>query len=107
MREIVAEDNVSAGKGALLTADVVSHLAWIGKTVGPVLDEVRKSLHLAELRKVSADIARIGQLVTYLSKDRSSLTCRFDMLCNICISTRSTQEACARSCSFYGAHAAT
>lgn len=57
MREIVAEDNVSAGKGALLTADVVSHLAWIGRTVGPVLDEVRKALHLAKLRKVSANIA--------------------------------------------------
>ena len=54
MREIVAEDNVSAGKGAVLTASVVSHLAWIGETVGPVLDEVRKALHLSKLRKVSA-----------------------------------------------------
>lgn len=58
MREIVVEDNVSAGKGALLTANVVSHLAWIGKTVGPVLDEVRKALHLAKLRKVNANIAQ-------------------------------------------------
>ena len=67
MREIVAEDNVSAGKGPLLTADVVSHLAWIGRTVGPVLDEVRKSLHLAKLRKVSANIVRIGHIVTFLT----------------------------------------
>lgn len=58
MREIVAEDDVSAGKGALLTASVVSHLSWIGNTVGPVLDEVRKTLHLAKLRKVSANIEK-------------------------------------------------
>ncbi|CAM9411475.1 unnamed protein product, partial [Laminaria digitata] len=55
MREVVAEDDVSAGKGALLTPDVVHHLAWIGKTVGPVLDEVRKAVHLAKLRKVTLD----------------------------------------------------
>lgn len=52
MREVVAEDDASAGKGASLSADVVSHLTWIGKTVGPVLDGVRKAVHLAALQKV-------------------------------------------------------
>ena len=52
MRQFVAEDDASAGKGVPLTADVVEHLTWIGNTVGPVLDEVRKAIHLTTLRKV-------------------------------------------------------
>lgn len=52
MRQVVAEDDASAGKGVPLTAEVVEHLTWIGKTVGPVLDEVRKAIHLTDLAKV-------------------------------------------------------
>lgn len=52
MRQVVAEDDASAGKGVPLTAEVVEHLTWIGKTVGPVLDEVRKVVHLTDLAKV-------------------------------------------------------
>lgn len=52
MRQLVAQDDASAGKGVPLTIDVVEHLTWIGKTVGPVLDEVRKSIHLATLKQV-------------------------------------------------------
>lgn len=54
MRQFVAQDDASAGKGIPLTVDVVEHLTWIGKTVGPVLDEVRKSIHLTALTKVRA-----------------------------------------------------
>lgn len=52
MRQFVAQDDSSAGKGVPLTVDVVEHLTWIGTTVGPVLDEARKSIHLAALTKV-------------------------------------------------------
>ena len=52
MRQFVAEDDARAGKGIPLTADVVQHLTWIGSTVGPVLDEVRKAIHLKLLSKV-------------------------------------------------------
>lgn len=52
MRDIVSEDDSSAGKGTLLTDEVVTHLKWIGKTVGPVIDQVRKAVHLTNLRKV-------------------------------------------------------
>ncbi len=52
MRQFVAEDDTSTGKGVPLTAGVVEHLTWIGNTVGPVLDEVRKSIHLTALGKV-------------------------------------------------------
>lgn len=52
MSDVVAEDNASAGAGSSLTADVITHLAWVGKTVGPVFDGVRKSVHLAALQKV-------------------------------------------------------
>ncbi|CAM9191404.1 unnamed protein product, partial [Ectocarpus sp. 13 AM-2016] len=53
MRQVVAEDDASTGKGVPLTAEVVEHLTWIGKTVGPVLDEVRKAIHLTDLAKVT------------------------------------------------------
>lgn len=53
MRQFVAEDDASASKGVPLTADVVEHLTWIGKTVGPVVDEVRKAVHLTALTKVT------------------------------------------------------
>lgn len=52
MRQFIAEDDASAGKGIPLTGDVVQHLTWIGNTVGPVLDEVRKAIHLTSLSKV-------------------------------------------------------
>lgn len=55
MRQFVAEDDASAGKGIPLTADVVQHLTWIGSTVGPVLDEVRKAIHISSLSKVRAN----------------------------------------------------
>lgn len=54
MRQFVAEEDASAGKGIPLTADVVQHLTWIGSTVGPVLDEVRKAIHLNSLSMVRA-----------------------------------------------------
>lgn len=55
MRQFIAEDDASAGKGVSLTSDVAQHLAWIGSTVGPVLDEVRKAIHLNSLSKVRAN----------------------------------------------------
>ena len=54
MRQFIAEDDASAGKGIPLTADVVQHLTWIGSTVGPVLDEVRKAIRLNSLSMVRA-----------------------------------------------------
>lgn len=54
MLEVIAEDDISTGKCASLTAGVVAHLTWIGKTVGPVLDEVKKAAQLATLEKVRA-----------------------------------------------------
>lgn len=55
MHQFIAEDDASAGSGVPLTADVVQHLTWIGNTVGPVLDEVRKAIHLNSLSKVRAN----------------------------------------------------
>lgn len=52
MRDIVSEDDSSAGKGTSLTAEVMTHLTWIGKTVGPVIDQVRKAVRLTNLKKV-------------------------------------------------------
>lgn len=52
MRDVVAEDDVSAGKGAYLDADVVDHLIWVGESVGPVLDKVRKAVNVINLRQV-------------------------------------------------------
>lgn len=54
IHEVIAEDDSSVGKGASLTAEVVEHLAWIGKTVGPIVDQVRKAVHLSSLKKVRA-----------------------------------------------------
>lgn len=53
MRDVVTEDDSSAGKGTPLTTEVVDHLIWIGKSVGPVLDRVRKAMHLDALKKVT------------------------------------------------------
>lgn len=54
MRDIVAEDDSSASKGTLLTREVVKHLTWMGETVGPVLDQVRKSVYMTNLKKARA-----------------------------------------------------
>eukprot|EP00752_Nemacystus_decipiens_P007665 g6853.t1 len=64
MRQFIAEDDARAGKGIPLTADVVQHLTWIGSTVGPVLDEVRKAIYLNSLSKVTlAEDARHRDVV--------------------------------------------
>lgn len=52
MRGVVVEDDSSAAKGASLTTEVVEHLSWIGQALGPVVDQVRKAVHLETLKKV-------------------------------------------------------
>lgn len=70
MRQFVAEDDGSAGKGIPLTASVVEYLTWIGNTVGPVLDEVRKSIHLTALGKVRPEnIVRTAGAWIQLSRE--------------------------------------
>lgn len=60
MHQVVAQDDASAGRNISLTEDIISHLTWIGKTVGPLLDAARKNENLIALEKVKAFHAENG-----------------------------------------------
>lgn len=53
MREMIAEEDSSAGKGVPLTTGIVRHLAWIGQAIGPLIDRSRKAACLDTLREVN------------------------------------------------------
>ncbi|CAM9405552.1 unnamed protein product, partial [Choristocarpus tenellus] len=56
MHGIISEDDNSSGKQMTLSPEIVEYLHWVGSMVGPVLDNVRKTVHITRLKGVQTDL---------------------------------------------------